>query len=87
MPERYSAAVVGGGAGGKLSLEGLAASERFDVKAVADLRADIRSEIEERYPGIRTFPFHTEMFAECPVDVVCVSTYAPSHHEVALDAL
>ena len=85
--QRYTAAVVGGGAGGKLSLEGLAASERFELIALADLRAEVRSEIEARYPGIRTFGSHTEMFAECPVDVVCVSTYAPSHHEVALDAL
>ena len=87
MPERLTAAVVGGGAGGRLKSAALVVSDRFEATAVADLRDDIRSELAGLYPGLRTYPSHTEMFAECPVDVVCVSTYAPSHHEVALDAL
>ena len=87
MQQRYTAAVVGGGVGGKLSLAALQASERFEAVAVADLRADVREDLARRFPGIRTFSSHHEMLAECPVDVVCVSTYPPSHREVALDAL
>ncbi len=87
MQRSYTAGVVGAGAGGKLSLAALAASGRFEPIAVADIRADVRQEIETRYPGIRTFASHQEMFAHRPVDVVCVSTYPPSHREVALDAL
>jgi len=87
MDERYTAVVVGAGAGGKLSIAGLAASERFELLAVADLRDDVRRDIEGLYPGIRTFATHTEMFAACPADVVCVSTYAPTHHAIACDAL
>jgi predicted dehydrogenase len=83
----YTAAVVGGGAGGKLSLAALAASERFQPLAVADLRADVRAELAERYPNLRVFASHAEMFQHCPVDVVCVSTYPPSHQQVALDAM
>src|ERR687885_931020 len=87
MQQRYTAAVVGGGVGGKLSLAALQASERFEAVAVADLRADVREDLARRFPGIRTFSSHHEMFAVCPVDVVCVSTYPPSHREVAFDAL
>lgn len=83
----YTAAVVGGGAGGKLSLNALSASERFRPLAVADLRADVRAELAARYPDLRVFASHAEMFEACPADVVCVSTYPPSHQQVTLDAL
>jgi predicted dehydrogenase len=85
--KRFTAAVVGGGAGGRLSLAALAASPQFDLVAAADLRADVRESVAEAYPSLRTFPNHREMFAACPVDVVCVSTYPPSHEEVTIDAL
>ncbi|HEU5104014.1 MAG TPA: Gfo/Idh/MocA family oxidoreductase [Roseiflexaceae bacterium] len=87
MNNVYTAAVVGGGAGGKLSLAALAASDRFQPLAAADLRADVREELAARYSGLRVFASHTEMFEACPVEVVCVSTYPPSHQQVALDAL
>ena len=84
---RYTASVVGGGSGGKLSLAGLAQSNRFDLIAVADLRDDVRSDLLARYPDIRTYGSHERMFADCPTDVVCVSTWPPSHLRVALAAL
>src|SRR6187200_775768 len=88
MPTKpLTAAVVGGGAGGRLSLAALAASPRFELVAAADLRPDVRDSLTEKYPGLRAFPNHREMFAACPVDVVCVSTYPPSHEEVTMDAL
>lgn len=87
MNTPYTAAVVGGGMGGGLSLAALAASPLFELRAVADLHADVRTTLAERYPGIRTFATHTEMFAACPTDVVCVSTYAPTHLPITLDAL
>ena len=87
MPLVYTAAVIGGGVGGKLSLDALTASERFQPVAAADLRPETRAELEQRYPGLRTYPTHQELFAECPVDVVCISTYPSSHREVALAAL
>ena len=84
---RYSACVVGGGLGGKLSMDALVASPRYRLVAAADLKEDVRQVLIDRCPGIRVFANHQEMFAECPTDVVCVSTYASSHREVALDAL
>lgn len=87
MQRRYRTGVVGGGAGGKLSMAALAASERFDLVALADLRAEVRQEIAALHPGIRTFASHQDMFASCPLEVVCVSTYPPSHREVTRDAL
>ena len=82
-----TACVVGGGSGGKLSMRALAASDRFDLVAAADIRPEVGRELEELFPGIRTFTGHGEMFAACPTDVVCVSTWPPSHEAVTMDAL
>ncbi|MFD0672687.1 Gfo/Idh/MocA family protein [Cohnella sp. GCM10027633] len=85
--DKLTAAVVGGGQGGRLSLSALAASDLFELKAVADLRPEVREELQREFPGIATYADHRAMFAECPTDVVCVSTYPPSHEEVTMDAL
>ena len=87
MARTYTATVVGAGAGGRLSLKALAASPRFEPVGVADINADAREEIAGAFPGVRTFASHEEMFEKRPSDVVCVSTYAPSHLPITLDAL
>lgn len=87
MLSPLTASVVGGGLGGKLSLTGLKNSAQYKLAAAADLRPNVLSELEKEYPGIRTYTSHTEMLAECPTDVVCVSTYPPTHEPVVLDAL
>ena len=87
MSRRLTASVVGGGSGGKLSLSALAGSERFELVAMADINPQIRQAIAQAYPGIRTFASHQEMLAACPTDVVCVSTWPPSHEPITLDAL
>lgn len=83
----YTAAVIGGGFGGKLSMAALAASPRFRLVAVTDLREEVRQKLEHDYPGIRTFADHEAMFRECPTDIIAVSTYPPSHEEITLSAL
>ncbi|MDQ3328534.1 MAG: Gfo/Idh/MocA family oxidoreductase [Chloroflexota bacterium] len=85
--DSLSASVVGGGTGGRLSLRALADSPLFDLAAVADLRPEVRQDLAAEYPGIETYPTHEEMFAARPTDVVCVSTYPPSHEPITLDAL
>jgi predicted dehydrogenase len=85
--ERLTASVVGGGMGGRLSMQALADSERFELVAVADLQAGVREGLKRDFPGVKMFGDHREMFAASPTDVVCVSTYPPSHEEVAMDAL
>jgi len=87
MAKRFTASVVGAGAGGRLSMDALKASDRFELVAAADINADARKAIEKDYPGVKMFAGHKEMFNACPTDVVCVSTWAPSHEEVALAAL
>lgn len=87
MTRTYTATVVGAGGGGRLSLKALVASPRFKPIGVADISAEARRKIAETFPDLRTFASHSEMFEECPADVVCVSTYAPSHLPITLDAL
>jgi predicted dehydrogenase len=85
--KRLTASVIGGGTGGHLSLRALARSERFDLVAATDLRPEVCAQLEQEFPGLRTFSRHEDMFKECPTDVVCVSTYPPSHEEITLAAL
>lgn len=87
MSRKLTASVVGGGVGGKLSIDALHASDRFELVAVADLDPDVCRTLAEAYAPIQTFPNHRAMFAVCPTDVVCVSTYPPTHEAVTMDAL
>ncbi|MBN1674748.1 MAG: Gfo/Idh/MocA family oxidoreductase [Kiritimatiellae bacterium] len=84
---KLTASVVGGGMGGRLSLQALARSSRFELVAVTDMRPAVCAELEPLFPGLRTFTDHAAMFAECPTDVVCVSTWPPSHEPVTMAAL
>jgi predicted dehydrogenase len=87
MGRTYTASVVGAGSGGKLSLQALDASNRFELVAVADISETARKTVVECYPDVRAFADHKTMFAQCPTDVVCVSTWPPSHLSVTRDAL
>jgi predicted dehydrogenase len=87
MSKVYRAAVIGAGSGGKLSIAALAASPHYELAAVADLSATARGQVESLYPTVQTFATHGELFATVPVDVVCVSTWPPSHLQVTSDAL
>ena len=83
----YSAGVIGCGSGGLLSMEALAVSPRFNLVAACDINGEVRERLEQRYPGLKIYPTHQELFRASPTDVVCVSTWAPSHKEIALSAL
>lgn len=84
---KLTASVVGGGSGGTLSMRALRNSDRFELVAVADLKQDVREKLAEEFPGIRTYASHEAMFSDAPTDVVCVSTYPPTHEPITLDAL
>jgi predicted dehydrogenase len=73
--------------GGKGSMKGLVESGRYRLLGVADWSQEARNWVEQTYPGTRTFSSHGEMFQQCPSDVVCVSTWPPTHLEVTRDAL
>ena len=87
MGNRLTASVVGAGAGGKLSMTALHNSDRFELVAIADINPEVRDAVKWQFGSIMTFPSHTQMFAVCPTDVVCVSTWPPTHESVAMDAL
>jgi predicted dehydrogenase len=87
MQKVYSAAVIGAGAGGNLSMAGLAASSRLNLVAVADMSDDALQAAKARYPGIQTFSTYQALFEACPTDVMCISTWVPSHLEITQAAL
>ena len=82
-----TASVIGCGVGGRLSLEALTASPLFQLVAAADVRPEVHPSLQQDFPDLRIFGSHQEMFAQSPTDVVCVSTYAPSHESIVRDAL
>jgi predicted dehydrogenase len=86
-PSKLTASVVGGGFGGQLSLTALRQSNRFELVAAADLQAAVCRDLEIKFPGLQTFTTHQDLFAKCPTNVVCVSTFPPSHETVVMDAL
>jgi predicted dehydrogenase len=87
MSEVYRAAVVGAGTGGTLSMRALTASERYQLVAVADIDDGALARAREVCPGFETYNDHREMFAAHELDVVCVSTWPPTHRAVTEDAL
>lgn len=87
MAKKYTASVVGGGLGGKISLKALAKSPYFELVAACDLRPEVCDELQQAFPGLQTFLSYQEMFARCPTELVCVSTLPPSHEEITLAAL
>lgn len=87
MQDKLTASVVGCGVGGKKSMTALSASERFELVAAADINPRALQAAVKEFAELRTFTDHKEMFKKCPTDVVCVSTFPPSHEEITMDAL
>ena len=83
----YTAAVVGGGMGGRLSLRALGANWAAFGWSPPATSAPRSARPRGDFPGIRTFGDHRTMLREYPVDVVCVATFPASHREVVMDAL
>ena len=90
MPDRATvvrAAVVGCGRGGNLSLDGLGDSEHFEVVAASDISVRARQETARRFPELRLFADYGDMMAQCPADVVCIASPAPTHAPIARSVL
>jgi predicted dehydrogenase len=88
VTDRLTATVIGAGAGGTLSIDALIASDRFDLLAVADMSDAGRQRVTDKTNGtVATYASYQQMFAESPSDVICVSTWAPSHLEITTAAL
>ncbi len=82
-----SAAVVGAGSGGMLSIRGLQASQRYRLVGVADWSEVVREKIAGELPGVALYPDAESLLGSLHPDVVCVSTFAPAHTEVLRQAL
>jgi predicted dehydrogenase len=82
-----TAVVVGAGAGGTLSIQALDRSPLFELIGVSDIRPEVGEKLRSVYPSIDVFTDHNRMFASLKPDVVCVSTYPPSHEQISMDAL
>ena len=81
------AAVIGCGRGGRLSLDGLRASNHFEAVAVCDVSARVRQDVARQYPQVRLFADPDDLMSACAVDVVCISSPAPTHASIARSAL
>ena len=82
-----TAAVIGCGHGGRLSVEALANSDLLEPVAAVDASPEALEQIEKCYPDIRTFNGVREMMKECLPDIVCVSTPAPTHEPISRELL
>lgn len=82
-----TAAVIGAGAGGTLSIDALLASDDFTLVAVADMSEAALERVRAKDGSVTTYTSAEQMFAENPTDVVCVSTYAPTHLPLTREAL
>ncbi|MEM7335680.1 MAG: Gfo/Idh/MocA family oxidoreductase [Chloroflexota bacterium] len=87
MSKTYSMSVVGAGWGGHLSMTGASESDRFDLRAVADLSKEAAAKAKEKYPNIQIFTDSEQMFKACPTDIVSIATWPPSHMPLTLAAL
>jgi len=79
-----TAAVVGAGVGGSLSIRALRESPRYELVAVADVRPGA---LAPHSGDVATFTDYRDMLSAVTPDVVCVSTYAPTHEEIARAAI
>jgi predicted dehydrogenase len=68
-------------------MKAAATSDHFNLVAVADLRPELGAELSNQFPGIQFFTDFRDMFRNCPTEIICVSTYPPSHEEVTQEAL
>ena len=84
--EPLSALVVGAGSGGTGSIRTLAASPRYVLRGVADIAPAARRRVAAAHPDVALFTDHCAALQTLRPDVVCVSTWPPSHVAVARDA-
>ena len=82
-----TASVIGAGMGGNASLQALANSPHYDLRAAADIAEAARTQVHRRFAGVDTFGDWQSMLRECPTDVVVVSVPPALHRPAVVDAL
>lgn len=82
-----TAAVVGGGFAGRLALDALTASHRFQPVAVAEPNPTTRRELAERYHGLVVHADVEAMLQHQAADVMCISTPPVTHAAISRSAM
>jgi len=57
------------------------------VVAVSDLRLERLSQVQSRYPSVRTTTNHRDLYANPDIDAIAIATPVSSHYDLALEAL
>lgn len=68
-------------------MRALVASARFELVAASDTSPKALAEAENEYAGINCFFTYEAMLRVRPTDLVCISTYVPSHTAILRAAL
>lgn len=86
--EPLRALVVGAGSGGRLSIGAVVADAGYELAGIADRSAEASAAATaDLAPGSPTFTDVGQALDHQRPDVVCVSTWAPSHREITEQAL
>jgi predicted dehydrogenase len=80
-------AVIGAGGWGKNHVRNFATMATAELRYVCDRSEPVRRAAASQHPGARCVEDTRVVLADPEVRAVIVATDAPSHHEVALDAL
>ena len=84
-PRLLTAAVIGCGHGGRLSLAALCAIERYEIVGAADPSEAARTNVSAAFPHVPLLLDYEDLSGS--VDVSCIATPAPLHEPVARDML
>jgi len=80
--------VVGAGSGGRLSIAAVVDDAGYELAGIADRSVEAAAAAaSDLAPGTPTFTDVGQALADLRPDVVCVSTWAPSHREITERAL
>src|SRR5213592_4752349 len=79
-------AVIGAGYWGPNLVRNLNEAPGADPVAVADLSDERLETIHKRFPAVRTTKDHRELFADPPIDAVCIATPVGTHRRLSEEA-
>ena len=85
--EALRVGVVGAGTGGMLSIRAVQGSERYDLVGVADVSQAARARAVQEGVRAEMFPDAATLLDGVRPEVICVSTFAPSHARIVGQAL
>jgi predicted dehydrogenase len=79
--------VIGYGYWGPNLVRNFMDAPRSTVVAVCDFRPERLSQLQKRYPSIRTLSDYKELFADSQIDAIAIATPVSSHFDLAMACL